>query len=913
MDEVLCPTCGKPNPEDLESCEFCGGRLKPADSKFIQVGPEPVKKDTTDLEKAKPAGSDRVRPGEAPTHKNPADQEKTLPTWLRSLRENKDNETGESTAGNSPGQNLPFGAGLTASPDSSDDQLDWLSGLGKAAAEDEEGIPDWMGVARANQAGTAAPLPASAAEPVSKETSDPSAGTGGTNPLRRGDGQPRVEDLKSSLSQEPGADQEELPDWLQSLQSQPVIGEKTPAASQGDGEPPDWLDSLISESAAKDTAGQPAGFHNQGENLDWLDSMKAQSGLSGRPEQPLPSQTGKSESLPDWLGGLPEIPEEAASAPSAVESAIPAEHLPDWLNELKGKNINSESPQAEQRDPAGESDSTLDWLSDPGFIPATTGIPAGEKIPEWLLNQEDKSSTQPGTPTELTGKEPPVSGIPRQDIPDWISRFQVDGSTAADQESTQKQGELAATPPDNKEDSGPLPDWLAGIRSINPDAPAGTPGLVPGDGIFATGDENETAFSLETPEWLSKIKPEKSAGKNPPGVAEGSPLENPEVSELPSWVQAMRPVESVVAEATPDSDEAAGVTERTGPLAGINGVLPVGPGIGLLSKPPAYSNKLQASEGQQRYASSLESLINSESQPQVVRSTRIASNRLWRWLVSILLILAVSLPLVTNLQISQATGLRSPEMLSAYSLIGSLPPGVPVLVVFDYEPAFSGELEAAATPLMDQLLHQGPRLALISTSPTGPALAERFLTDSYVSPLIAGYGYQPGQQYVDLGYLAGGPSGIQYFASSPAEAAPYTLDGEPAWQLPPMQGVQKLSDFAAVLVLTDNADTGRTWIEQTAATIGSTPLVMVISAQAEPMLLPYYDSGQIKGLVTGLAGGEAYGQTYLRADGQTGPAQHYWNSFSAGILVAESLIVLGALWYAISGWVARRTKPREEA
>ena len=913
MDKVLCPTCGKPNPEDLELCEFCGGRLKPADSKFIQVGQEPVKKDTTDLEKAIPTGSDQVRPGEAPTHKNPVEQEKTLPTWLRSLRENKDNETGESTTGNSPGQNLPFGPGLNASPDSSGDQLDWLSGLGKAAAEDEEEAPDWMGTPPGNQAGAAAPLPASAAESGPKETNSPSVGTGGTNQLLPGDGQPRVEDIQASSSQEPGAEQEELPDWLQSLQSQPVIGEKTPAASQGEGEPPDWLDSLISESAANATAGQPAGFHNQGENLDWLDSMKAQSGLSGRPEQPRPSQSGNSESLPDWLGGLPGIPEETAPAPSATESAIPAEHLPDWLNELKENNINSESPQAENRDPAGKSGSTLDWLSDPGFIPATSGIPSGENLPEWLLNQEDKSGTQPGKPAELTGKEPPASGIPRQEIPDWISRFQVDSNTAADQESTQKQLEAASPPPGNKEDSGPLPDWLAGIRSINPDASAGTPALVPGDGIFAPGDENDTAFSLETPDWLSKIKPEKYAEKNPPGVAEGSTLENPEVSELPSWVQAMRPVESVVAEATPDSDETAGVTERTGPLAGINGVLPVGPGIGLLSKPPAYSNKLQATEGQQRYASSLESLINSESQPQQVRSIHIASNRLWRWLVSILLILAVSLPLVTNLQISQATGLKSPEMLGAFSLIGSLPPGAPVLVVFDYEPALSGELEAAATPLMDHLLHQGPRLALISTSPTGPALAERFLTDSSVSPLIAGYNYQPGQQYVDLGYLAGGPSGIQYFASSPVEAAPFTLDGKPAWQFPPMQGVQKLSDFAAILVLTDNADTGRAWIEQTTSTIGSTPLLMVISAQAEPMLLPYYDSGQIKGLVTGLAGGEAYGQTYLRADGQTGPAQHYWNSFSAGILVAESLIVLGALWYAISGWVARRTKPREEA
>ena len=36
------------------------------------------------------------------------------------------------------------------------------------------------------------------------------------------------------------------------------------------------------------------------------------------------------------------------------------------------------------------------------------------------------------------------------------------------------------------------------------------------------------------------------------------------------------------------------------------------------------------------------------------------------------------------------------------------------------------------------------------------------------------------------------------------------------------------------------------------------PMLMVISAQAEPMIRPYYDSGQLQGLVTGLAGGKAY-------------------------------------------------------
>ena len=468
----------------------------------------------------------------------------------------------------------------------------------------------------------------------------------------------------------------------------------------------------------------------------------------------------------------------------------------------------------------------------------------------------------------------------------------------------------SAEEPAKEKGTGPLPDWLAGIE----------PGAIPSDGTPALIASNEgttpeekdaAAFSMEIPDWLSKLKPELAEEYTPEADAETSTSENLEISELPSWVLAMRPVESVVAEARAAPQEDSQVTEQRGPLAGLHGVLPVGPGLGLLRKPPPYSNILQVTDSQQRYISAFEQLISRETQPQAARRTRLTSNRLWRWLIASLLILAIGLPLITRISITQASKLQPPEMLNAFTLIGSLPSNAPVLVVFDYEPALSGELEAAAAPLMDHLLLQGPRLALISTSPTGPALAERFLHDTSSSPLVARHDYQAGQQYVDLGYLAGGPSGVQYFAISPSTAAPFTLDGQSAWQLPPLQGLQKLSDFDAIIVLTDNADSGRVWIEQTGSTIGNTPMLMVISAQAEPMILPYYNSGQIKGLVTGLAGGEAYGQTFVSPGTEAGLAQRYWNAFSTGTLVAEILIVVGALWSAVNGLRTRRRKSGE--
>jgi hypothetical protein len=399
------------------------------------------------------------------------------------------------------------------------------------------------------------------------------------------------------------------------------------------------------------------------------------------------------------------------------------------------------------------------------------------------------------------------------------------------------------------------------------------------------------------------LSPEQGAQEAPAGE-EGQGSKSIEPAELPSWVQAMRPVESVIAAPKATPQDEGKVAEERGPLAGLRGVLPAAPGLGPLRKPPAYSIKLQATESQQRYAGYLEKLITEEASPRTIKARRPISTRLMRWIIAALLILATVLPIVTGIQIAPSSALYPPEMVATFNLITSLPANAPVLIAFDYEPALSGELEAAAAPVIDHLLFGGVRLTLVSTSPTGPALAERFLQATQ-----ADHNYQAGQQYVNLGYLAGGPAGVLFFATQPTEAAAFTVDGVPAWQTPPLQGVQKLSDFSAVLILTDSADTARVWIEQAGSSLGNTPMAMVISAQAEPMIRPYYDSSQIKGLVTGLAGGKAYEQAIQHP----GLGQTYWNAFSAGLLVAEMLILVGGLWSAIAGWVAGRSKPREKA
>jgi hypothetical protein len=124
---------------------------------------------------------------------------------------------------------------------------------------------------------------------------------------------------------------------------------------------------------------------------------------------------------------------------------------------------------------------------------------------------------------------------------------------------------------------------------------------------------------------------------------------------------------------------------------------------------------------------------------------------------------------------------------------------------------------------------------------------------------------------------------------------PLASDSGPAWDTAALQGINRLSDFAAVIVITDTLETGRVWIEQTAGQRGDTPMVVVSSAQAGPMLLPYAASGQVAGLVAGLNGAAG---AELANGGLPGFVRRYWDAYSLGLYLAALLIVLGAGWQA---------------
>jgi hypothetical protein len=281
---------------------------------------------------------------------------------------------------------------------------------------------------------------------------------------------------------------------------------------------------------------------------------------------------------------------------------------------------------------------------------------------------------------------------------------------------------------------------------------------------------------------------------------------------------------------------------------------------------------------------------------------QLGTQNVLRWVTGALMVILLSGALYSGSRIFPLPAAVPIESNAAIQAVQSIEPDAAVLAVFDYEPATAGEMEATASSLMDHLLLlKHPRLAVISTSPTGSALAERF-----ISGMLADRAYVRGTQFVNLGFLPGGLAGVRYFAEDPAAAVPLGAASDRAWDSTLLTGTRHLQDFAAIILITDGLESGRTWIEQTQDARGASHMIVVSSAQAGPMLLPYFNSGQIQGLVSGLNGAAG---PELSNSGLPGKVRQYWDAYSLGLYAAALLIVVGAAWHVSRAARERRQDP----
>lgn len=936
---ITCPVCGAQNPANQKKCQRCQTTL--VSDGLVQPGQAPIRKDTGELEPLLPQWLQDARQSAKensesqqqtqqsapePAAKKPAasstdflaglqsqagdDEDEEIPDWLASITgtpapKQKASEAEEPSGVRwvETGNKNDF---QQAEPEAAEEDVpSWLTGMQQQSAPDEKDeLTDWFRSSAEEprvQQPTFEPqqqtpsfdahssndtpdwlkqMAANAGEKEPEPTSDASFGSS--------DWFSQPADSNSASHVDPLAQSSDTPDWLRQMQedSNSSANEQSSASpfgssSSSDSDLPGWLNQMQSGSMPAETAQPVEPFSFSSETPDWLNDMKS-SGASAESAQPAEPFSFSSET-PDWLNPLP-MDNSASQQPAVDPFNTSSSDTPDWLNELGAVPGEESSPFVESI-PA-ESEPFLSGSDIPSWLaPEQEASKKTDSKPRWLQSEEESASGEPAwlasnDKTLVPELEQPADELPSNDVfsdmPDWLK--------SAAPESTIFDEPASATP-------------KVETPKQQPSVPFETASVFSGDSFPAQND----ALFTEMPDWLSNAMEEPASGGIIPEPIKGGDALAPDI--LPSWVEAMRPSDQGMSNIVNAANDA--TLESRGALAGLAGVLPLGTGFTPTSKPKAYSIKLNASDEQIKHATILEQILAAETSAVSLSSEKtLGSSRVLRWSIAFVLFIVTLLTSFLGTKMFVTPQAQPNELKLAVAVSQAIPDGAPVLVAVDYEASRAGEIEAAAAPLFDNmLLVKHSRLTFVSSNESGAILAERLMN----GPLA--FHVQNGVSYLNLGYLSGGQMGIRAFAQDPVKVAPSDVNGQPAWTSPIVQSVTSLNQFALIILLTDDADAARSWVEQTEDLRGAVPILVVSSAQSTPMIQPYYESGQVAGgIVSGIYGGAIFEQQYN--NGRPGLARNYWDAYSIGMLLAMLLLVIGGLVNLALG-VRDRTAMRE--
>ena len=881
MADNRCPICGSPVPPDAEACPICGSPL--------EISGEPAE----DL----PDWLKELR-GESAT---PADAEpaEEVPDWLAKIRDRAKQDqdqvpAGEEADGTADWLQELSGTAPAEEPADRDD-ADWLSRL----SPDDSAIPAG---GEETPGGEAREMPVARADDVTdwlKQLRDEDAGQA----------EPPV-GLEPEVT-EPGAEEvqpvSDLTDWLSHLDGE-TPAEEEPAAEipaeepLAEGETPDWLSQFQPEIPAEEEpvaeipAEEPLA---EGETPDWLSQFQPQIPAEEEPAAEIPVEEPLAEGeTSDWLSQFqPETPAEEPAAEIPAEEPLVASETPDWISRLESSPSGSEAEPVEAMEPISGEEVPA-WIRDADETqPSLEAEPALElpgegELPDWLSFTPSESAGEAvageeGIPAWMDAPVEPTedAGIPAG-TPSWLGEFAA-AAPPLSEEELDEEGEPVSAFVEGSEawlslpEAGHIPE-TTGMEDL-----AGETSLIP------------PFLSDEVPEWLGQESAEGSPVEEaeslptPPieePIAEGEP--SLEMASLPTWLEAMRPVEAVAPAHAPTVQEK---IERVGPLAGMQGVLPGEETAVQYHKPPTYSGRLRISETQRTHADVLQEAIQNLVQPKpIAAESRLVPQTVTRLLVTILILLVMLIPILGGTRASQLPAATPAHVSSLFTTLHS-PAEAPqrILLAVEYEAGLAGEMQIISTSVLEDLVKRNAQLAVLSTQPTGVALAESLLQSAGVSE----------DAVARLGYLPGSELGLQSLTQDLRVALP---SGN--WDHPLVREINSLDDFDAILVISSNADISRGWLEQVQPAITGKPILMITSAQSAPILQPYLQSRQLSGMIGGLIDGAAYDRLTGRTDGA---ARRAWDSYQFGLILVILLIILGGLFQSLARLLPRR-KPRKE-
>ncbi len=253
-----------------------------------------------------------------------------------------------------------------------------------------------------------------------------------------------------------------------------------------------------------------------------------------------------------------------------------------------------------------------------------------------------------------------------------------------------------------------------------------------------------------------------------------------------------------------------------------------------------------------------------------------------RWLFAALAVL-VLVPMRFPLRLPLTV---SPPVERYARALEALPPGSLVLLACDYDPSGSPELVPMTRTTFRHLMARDCRVVVTVLWNGGPALVDSVLRET--AREFPGKRY--GEDWVDLGYKAGDEAVMVLMGQGLAGAFPRDQRGTDVRTLPLMQRARDYGAFALLVSLSEGTPGTKEWVQQV-QTRFHLPMVAGVTAVSAPEFYPYLQSGQLRGLLGGMAGAAEY--ELLRRE--RGAATRGMDAQSLAHLFVALCILLGNL------------------
>jgi len=275
----------------------------------------------------------------------------------------------------------------------------------------------------------------------------------------------------------------------------------------------------------------------------------------------------------------------------------------------------------------------------------------------------------------------------------------------------------------------------------------------------------------------------------------------------------------------------------------------------------------------------------------------LALDRRWVFLV---LTIFVIIPIFVKF----AVPLSPPkEVRDVYNFIEDLKPGDYILISLDYDPGSLAELHPVAMAMLEQCYAKKLKVITLTLSQTGAQMAEEAVRDVADSCLVYhGFKPVPGIDYVYLGYkpypgliILG--MGMNFRIPFPQDYNGTTLDS-----IPMMRGIKNYDNIKGVISLSAG-NVSDMWVADGNGRY-NVKLAFAQTGVGVADYYPYYQSGQIFGIIGGMKGAAEY--EYLCKNPGTATDAMRTQVFAHAVVIV--FIIIGNLAF----FLGRRAKARTQ-